>query len=173
MRERTPTMEMSAQIIHRLSVETTFPKKVVEGESFTVNYHITNIGQSPFPGGQLVVNVYWPTMSVFVNDKNSLTVGALQPKESLDIPYENTALASGTGLFTCSSTSHKANDGNPIEACSAKGRTLSSGESIGVARARGQEEISQSQSVQVAAVSLVILVIFQMVDWVIRYFYRF
>lgn len=165
-------MEMSAQITHRLSIETILPKKLVEGESCTIMHRIRNIGTIPFVGGTVVVRMSWPSLGGAMYVNHPLVVSkTLQPQESVDIRMVDTPATSGMTIFTL--VIAQANDANPIEMFLPNGNLVGGGMVIGGGRARGQEEISQIQSVQVTAVSLVILVVFQIVDWAIRYLYRF
>lgn len=52
-------------------------------------------------------------------------------------------------------------------------RKLARDQLFAVNRAKNSEEVSQARSVRIAAYSLIILIIMQIADWFIRYYWKF
>jgi len=76
-------------------------------------------------------------------------------------------------IFTHPEATFKAKDGVPTELYLPDGRQLAWNQLIGAVRARSPEEISQAIAVWVAATSLLVLIMFQIVDWLIRFYWHF
>lgn len=164
---------MSRPASYELSIEVVLPKTVIEGKSFKVSYRIKNVSSTSFPGGLIFVRVFWPVLgpTLFVN--HPIPIGPLEPNEVFELSYEETPAASGMMVFTPTEDTFMSGNRVPIELRLANGNRLMAGVPIGGVRARSPEEVSEARAVRIAAGSLVILMIFQIMDWLIRYLHLF
>lgn len=142
---------MSAQVDYHLSIRVETPKTAIEGEPFKVTYHILNIGENVFPGGQITVRVTFSQLGgisgTFAN--YPIQIESLQPNEEFTFhPKEDvTPLASGYTMFQV--------DINPQGFVQIEGgrvflhledrRPLDQRMIFGSVRARSPEEISQAK----------------------------
>jgi len=164
---------MSTPSSYKLSIEIILPKTLVEGNIFKVTYRVRNISGVLFPGGVVAVLVSWPNIGPSLLVNHPIPIKSLQPDEQLEFSKDEKAATSGMTIFTHPGATFKANDGVPIELYLVDGRKLVPGQLIGGTRARSHEEVSQAQAVWIAALALVALVIFQIIDWLLRYYLHF
>jgi hypothetical protein len=162
---------MSGQQIYKLSIEAVLPDKVVEDKTFTVTYKIKNTGINVFPGGNIAVLVNLPDNVGAVS--HPISVGPLQPNGTMEKSYNDMRAIAGCSTYISADDTFQANNGGTIELYLLDGRRLRKGQLFAFQRARTNEEVSQARSVKVAAYSLVILIIIQVADWFIRYYWRF
>jgi len=162
---------MSTPFTYRLSIEAILPKVIEEGKVFKVTYRVRNISESTFPGGQIFVVLSWLTTSLFVT--HPISIRQLQPNEPFEFSYDEKPATSGLTIVTHPGATFKANNEVPIELYLPDGRKLIGGQVIGGVRARSPEEVSEARAVWVAAGSLVVLIVFQIVDWLIRFYWHF
>jgi len=159
---------MSMQPPYKLTIKTILPKTAIEGEIFKVTYVIMNISKTIFPGGDIYVIVSWPSIGPSMLVTHPIKIKALKPGEQFQLSREEKPATSGMTIFTHPNVPFLARNGVPIELYLEDGRKLVAGQLIGGVRARSHEEISQARAVWIAAVSLVVLLIFQVIDWLIR-----
>jgi hypothetical protein len=163
---------------HKLSIRaTTTPKIATEGEEFSVTYTVKNIGSVPFPGGNLIIQLTWPLSSKIVVNHPVAIAGPLSPSsEKTSTEQKETPLTAGYTMFFVANAN--ANDGKPVEVYLPDGRRLWPPLTPNVARpfhavrARTHEEISQRNAVWIAVISLAIIAVFQVLDWLFRLFWK-
>lgn len=163
---------------YRLCLKISTPKIVTYGEAFEITYTAKNIGNDPFPGGRISVELSWPAYNEKVYQP--VIINHILPPNTENEPTQNSQapLVPGYTWFYI---------GNVIAVDG--GRVLVFGENGGqlwpylevapnqfmkqplhAVRARTKEEISAVRALWIAAVSLVILIIFQLINWVLQYF---
>jgi len=145
----------------------------VTGERYDLKVRIKNIGTAIFPGGNFSLNIFWSNgLLVYWRFK----VGQLQPGKSIEVNYGSTdVLADGPALFYAEAVDL---NGQPIDFYDTKGNLVPT-QPVGNYKGwthiytiipKNAEAIYSLWALEVAAVSLVILVIFQIIDWYIRYY---
>ena len=167
----------------KLSLSISTPKILTEGETFDIVYKAKNIGNTPFPGGKVIVELSWSSLNEKVYQEISIdkplpTNGETEPKKNSQAP-----LTPGYTWFYVANAS--ASDGKAVEVYKNGGillwpyKQVSLGEStvyfrqpLHAVRARTHEEISQQRVLWIAAGSLVLLVVFQIIDWLIRFYLK-
>jgi hypothetical protein len=158
---------------YNLSIGAEFPKKVRESKTFSFRYRIKNLSDEVFPGSYITVEAFWPTLGkeqLIVT--RTFEVKKLEPKEVTYINQEETPATSGLMVFYSPEMGYGANDGRPCFLRKENGDTLKKGELFAVVRAKSDEEVSGSRNLAIAATSLIILIVIQIVDWLVRYYYR-
>lgn len=163
---------------YRLNLSISTPKVVTEGEAFEIGYKIKNIGTTSFPGGRVIVEITWSSLDEKVYQ--GIDIGErLDPGDETE-PTKNSQapLKSGyTWFYVANAT---ASDGRDLQVCKDDGTQLwpyqqvQLGDStvhfrqpLHAVRARTHEEISEHRALWIAAGALILLVLFQIVDWLI------
>jgi len=161
---------------YHLSIRAETPKTVIEGEPFKVTYHIKNIGENIFPGGEIYIRLDFVKLESELHHSIKIT-STLKPNEEFKISIEETPLASGYIIFlpplplaTSSSGDFFIIEGGRVFFYREDGRPIIEGMMFGSVRARSHEEIGQAKEVRYALVALFLIVIFQVVDWILRYY---
>jgi len=145
----------------------------VTGEKYDLKARIKNIGTTTFPGGNFSLDILWSNgLLVFWR----FPVRRLQPGESVKVNYGITdVLADGPALFYAKAIDF---NGQSIDFYDMKGnpiRTQPVGNYQGWIHIysiipKNAEALYELWALEVAAISLVILIIFQIIDWCIRYY---
>lgn len=164
---------------YKLSVSVITPKVVTEGVNFNIVYKVKNIGDTSFPGGQVIVAISWASLDEIVNQPIEITKQLLPNEEMEEKKYSQAPLMSGYTWFHVAFA--KASDNNPVVVFNTGGTQMwpyvqvASGTTIqylkqplAAVRARTQEEVLSQRALYVAAGSLAILVVFQIIDWILR-----
>jgi len=166
---------MSSQATYELSIRTVTPKTVVEGEPFKVTYHIRNIGKNVFPGGTISVSVSWANLGQNPFVIHHISIGALQPGGSFSHSVIETPLATGYTMFIPILAPNQ----NFVQIPRGRillyledGRPLTPSMLCGAVRAKSHEEINEFRAVRIALIALFLVVIFQAIDWILRYYYH-
>jgi hypothetical protein len=170
--------EMPSQI-HKLCIRAEHePRVATEGEDVTVNYFIKNIGNSVFPGGTLTIQILWPSMGKALFIEEPLEISKpIEPNSELRVEARKlTAYTAGYTVFFI--VGAIAFDKAPVQVSMVGGNVCfplsktGSGYSFHVIRAQTHEEISQRNALWIAVGSLVVVAIFQVIDWIFRFFYK-
>jgi hypothetical protein len=166
---------------YRLSLSISTPKVVTEGETFDIIYNMKNIGNTVFPGGRIVVELSWSSL----NEKVYQTINIDKPLplngETGPIRNSQAPLTPGYTWFYVADAI--ASGGGALEVFKNGGtqlwphRQITLGKSVVqfrqplyAVRARTHDEISQWRALWVAAGSLALLVLFQIINWLIQYY---
>lgn len=158
---------------YKLSIAAEFPKKVYESKPLSFRYRIKNLSAEIFPGSYITVEAFWPSLGkeqLVVT--NTLEIKKLEPNEVTYINQEVTPATSGLMVFYSPKMGYRVNDERSCFLYKENGDVLRKGELFAVVRAKSDEEISGSRNLGIAAASLIILIVIQIVDWLIRYFYK-
>lgn len=164
---------------HRLSLNITTPRVVTEGETFDIVYRAKNIGNTTFPGGRIVVELSWSSLNEKVYQVINIDK-QLEPNwETEPIKRSQAPLTPGYTWFYVQDAS--SSDGVGLEVFKNDEtqlwpqRQIPLGQSVvqfrqplHAVRARTHEGISQQRALWVAAGSLALLVVFQIIDWIDR-----
>ena len=154
---------------YKLRIEAEFPHRVVEGKEFKVTYKIKNIDTRTIPKGTIRVHIRWTTIGRDFRDNQDIPIENLQPNDTLVTEAETRAMTAGMTVFSPASDSFSASDGKEIWLYHVNGKRIPKRGVFAFVRARSHEEIFESWALKVSAISLVILIIFQIIDWIIRY----
>jgi len=110
----------------------------------------------------------WPAIGSTMFVGHPLTVEPPSPGEVwTSHEFGETPIVPGYTVFVPANIPFRANDGRAIELYLADAVTLSQNRPIGAIRARSHEEISQKQAVQIAAVSLVVVAVFEIANLIV------
>ena len=152
---------------YKLSVSVITPKVVTEGVNFNIVYKVKNIGDTSFPGGQVIVAISWASLDEIVNQPIEITKQLLPNEEMEEKKYSQAPLMSGYTWFHVAFA--KASDNNPVVVFNTGGTQMwpyvqvASGTTIqyfkqplAAVRARTQEEVLSQRALYVAAGSLAI-----------------
>lgn len=145
----------------------------VTGEKYDLKAKIKNIGTATFPGGNFSLDILWSNgLLVYWRFK----IGQLQPGKSVEANYGSTdVLADGPALFYAKAVDL---NGQPINFYDVKGNPIHI-QPVGNYKGwthiysiipKNAEALYGLWALEVAAISLVILIIFQIIDWCIRYY---
>jgi len=115
------------------------------------------------------IKLSWPSLGGDYLVIKDPSIGPLQPNQSSETDFQETPATAGLTIFTLAHSPINAEDGQHINLFLPDGRRITGNTVIGGVRARSREEIRQSISIWIAAVSLIILVAFQIGDWLFRY----
>jgi hypothetical protein len=165
---------------YKLSLSVVTPKVVIEGVNFNIAYKVKNISNIAFPSGRVTVQISWSSLDQWVNQPIEIEK-SLQPNEEfIETRYSQEPLMSGYTWFHV--VGADASDGNAVIVNNLGGAQMwpylqiASGQffkqPLHAVRARTHEEIFNQQALMVAVGSLVVLVAFQIVDWVLRIYYH-
>ena len=97
---------------YKLSVSVITPKVVTEGVNFNIVYKVKNIGDTSFPGGQVIVAISWASLDEIVNQPIEITKQLLPNEEMEEKKYSQAPLMSGYTWFHVAFA--KASDNNPV-----------------------------------------------------------
>jgi hypothetical protein len=162
---------------HRLSLGAKHtPSGATEGEEFVVRYSVQNIGDEAFPGGHLTILLSWPSQSQPHGITDILDISqSLSPGSQFSSERKRyTALLSGYTVFQVINAT--ATDEKPVEIYFADGHQLwpsphaTHTQIFHAVRVRSHEEINQRKAVRIVLYSLVIIAVFQVAEWLLRYF---
>lgn len=169
-----------ADQIHMLRIRAEHkPRVATEGEEFIVNYFAKNIGAKSFPGGTITVRVSWPSLGQNVIDTDVLEIDKpIAPNVELFCGSRKyTPMTSGYSLFNIIHAT--AYDQSPVSVYDSSGERClpPEGGERGIpvvysVRAQTHEEISQRKAIWIAVGSLIVIAIFQVIDWALRFFYK-
>jgi hypothetical protein len=178
---KTVTGNQMALGSHRLCLTVETPKIVTEGENFHIVYKISNRGSAPYPGGVVNVEISWNGVDAkvyqpIVIDKR------LEPNEEFkEKKYSQTPLIAGYTWFHVYQAS--SSDGlsvivvNPTDAQIFPYQTLQVSptaityfrQPAHAVRARTHEEFYTYWGLWAAVGSLVVIAIFQAINWLIQF----
>lgn len=162
---------------HRLSLRAKHtPSLATEGEEFVVRYSVQNIGDEAFPGGNLTILLSWPSMSQPLGITDVLDISqSLSPGSEFSSERKRyTSLLSGYTFFQVINAT--ATDEKPVEIYFSDGHRLwppphsTHTQIFHAVRVRSHEEMSQKKTVRIILYSLVIIAVFQVAEWLLRYF---
>jgi hypothetical protein len=162
---------------HKLSIRAITPKLATEGEEFAVTYVVKNIGSTIFHGGNLLIQLTWPSIpGTIVTDPITIYSSIFSGSEFSSLEQKHTPLTAGYTFFTVNNAT--AIDGEPVEVFLPDGHRLwptllpNANQLFHAVRARSHEEISQRNTVWIAIISLAIIAVFQVLDWLFRFLWK-
>ena len=156
-------------------------KTAKEGEAFGISCKIRNIGNMPFPGGKITVELSWQSLNEKVykelDIKNSLTPNEETPL----INHSQEPLSTGFTWFYVAGTSSF--DGNPVEvfknggtllwpysSATVDGKIVQFRQTLHAIRTRTIDQINQQNALIATTLSLIAVVALQIADWILRYY---
>lgn len=154
-------MAQDARFTLKIKVE--HPRRVYEGDSFRVRYVLKNIGQEIFPGGAIDLRLsymeysgfsvihYWPLESISINEEKILEPEAIRAVAGINAFI----------FLRCVSIGNVQN----VLVVGINGRPLTSGSLYGMLTVKSDEERRSIRNMKITAISLFVLVIFQIFDW--------
>ncbi len=160
---------------HKLSIRIIKPQITTEGEEFSFTYMVKNIGDTIFPGGTITVEIKWPAIDERVFQPVEIN-GPLSP-DSQSPPIKRSQAPMTAGYTTFYIHQAMATDNNPVQVFNSGGGQLWPHQGnfriiLDAVRARTHEEISQKRAVWLAAISLAILVFFEVFSLLLRIFFK-
>jgi hypothetical protein len=168
---------MATVTTHRLSVKVKAPKDAIEGEETKYSYLVKNIGSTTFDG-TIQIMLSWNAYSQ--NVYQPLNIQNLAPNTVTSIKYSQAPLMSGYTWFTV--VGALATNGNPVEVFNEAGNNrLFPFQQVGnqqliqplyAMRAKSNEEKFTQNALIVAAISLAVVAVFQVLDWAFRFFFH-
>ena len=169
---------MASATTHALNVGVKAPKVAVEGKNTKFTYVVKNIGSTVFDG-TIQIMLSWNAYNQ--NVYQPLNIRNLAPNSEISLEYSQAPLMSGYTWFTV--VGALATNGNPVEVFNEGGNNrLFPFQQIGnqpliqplyAMRAKSNEERISQNALIVAAVSLAVVAVFQVIDWALRLFYHF
>lgn len=169
---------------HRLRLTVTTPKVVTEGVTFNIGYKVKNIGNAVFPGGLVIVEISWASLEPKVYQPIVINRQLSPDEEFEENRYSQAPLVAGYTWFHV----YQAVDSNGaiVEVYNATGAQLYPYRQLNVSpssvtyfkqpayavRARTHEEVFSQRALWVAAGSLAAVAALQIVDWVIRFYFK-
>ena len=165
---------------YRLNLTISTPKVVTEGEEFEIIYKIKNTGTNLFPGGRVVVEITWSSLSEKVYQSIDINEPLSPGEETEPTEYSQAPLSSGyTWFYVANATASDRRavqvykDGGvqlwPLQQVQLGDSTAHLRRPLHAVRARTHEEITEHRALWVAAGALVLLVLFEIIDWLFRY----
>jgi hypothetical protein len=148
----------------------------VTGDKYDLKAKIRNIGTNDFPGGEFLVHILWsngPTVYW------GFQVRPLEPNDDEQVNYGPTdVLSDGSALFYVRGADV---NGEKIGFHNSEGnlrRTNPWGDYQGWTHLytiipKNPDSLYQLWALEMAVVALVILIVFQILDWCIRYYWHF
>jgi len=150
---------------YELLLEPISLSSVIVDERFTIKYKVTNRLQIPFPGGEIPLIMNWANLGPSYLVPHTLLLDPLGPGESVMKEVPENSLVDGMIRVLRVDRVCKATDGKSIRVFHSDGRTIEGGEFIHAIRIKSKEEVSQNLANWLAFFALVILIIFQIIDW--------
>ena len=145
---------MAFEESYRLQVSMTIPEIVEIDEEYETTYHIKNINEINFPGGQVVIVMYWPSLGTFLGVSHVMDVKALAPLQIQDFPFHDKPASSGMTMYRPHGFFF-ANDGIPIKLFFPDGVEISEYKILGSFRVKSKEETLQEELIQVLERSII------------------
>lgn len=155
----------------RISIRAITPKLVTEGEASEVTYRIKNIGNVSLDHAIIYPVLSWGPPEV---TQDPLAIGSLQPNDEVSFTTKFTPLRSGYTFFSVGGAYVRV-----PEKADRIIKSFISGENLvfdgdrsfvfHAVRARSHEEIGERKSVKAAIIALVVVAIFQALEWISRY----
>lgn len=138
----------------------------VTGEKYDLKAKIKNIGTSPFPGGDLSLNILWSNGPRVLWE---FPIQRLKPGDNVEVSYGTTdVLSDGPALFYANGTDSNKKSINFYNVRGNSLHTQPAGTHLYTIIPKNSEALYGLWALEVAVVALVILIIFQIVDWCIR-----
>jgi hypothetical protein len=160
---------------YTLSIEAITPKEVKYRELIPIKYVVKNIGNTTFPGGMIIVQINFAGISSVVTQVIDINQSIAAGGEFTN-KQEQTALSIGYVSFTVVAVASRGTtQPRNIEIYLPDGRRLyppqmqTAAQLFHAVPAVSQEEISEKRGVWIAAISLLILIGFQILDWIFQY----
>jgi len=143
-------------------------KSFLEGGEYGVSFIITNLGSKPFPGGQMILKVEWPTNQAVTF---GFSIPQILPGESfVEDEIGTNVLSKGYGLFFWKSAS--SSDGKPVRLFRNRQSPIpvDKRSSFHAIFGKGPEEIYELWGMLIAAFSLFIIALEKIsasLEWVL------
>ena len=158
---------------HKLRVKAITPELGIVGKQFTITYTIQNIGDTLFPGGCISIQLGWPSLTIGVVHTIDISKPLSPGDEFRSTEYKELPLASGYTTFTVATV--VSTDALPVEVYSADNRRAwppyvpNAVQLFHATRIKCREEVIERIGIWIGATSLLILVVFQILDWIFRF----
>jgi hypothetical protein len=166
---------MGSKEVYELEIKVDAPKKVVVDEKYEIVYTIKNQSKEPFPGGSIIIEMRWASIGQALVNSHLIRIEKLAPDEFFEPPpYEQ--IDEVSGMTYLSRPEHpqkgyfKADDGKLITLFLPNGNEIPPGQVIHTLRVKSVEEVSQVRANWIAAGSLIILIIIELVKWMFGIF---
>lgn len=166
---------MKSQDFHNLEIYVDAPKKAIIDEQYHIKYTIKNLSNVPFPGAKISIAMFWTAIGNFLVNDHPMHIKELKPGEETDFDFDQLPEVSGMTVLLRPDIPEKpflAKDLKPIKLFFPNGNEIQQGQVIHSVRVKSLEEISEAKNTKIAAVSLVLLVIFAILDLILRIFYN-
>ena len=163
---------MKSQDFHYLEITVDAPKKAIIDEQYHVKYTIKNLNKVLFPGGKIIIAMFWSAIGNFLVNNHPMSIKELKPEEKISFDFDQVPEISGMTVLLRPDIPEKpflAKDLKPIKLFLPNGNEIPHGQVIHSIRVKSMEEISQVKNTKIAAWALVLLVLFQIIDWILRY----
>ena len=152
------------------------PEVATEGEKVSVKFFVRNTGETTFPGGEITMRFFPAVLGDSAYVKETLVIDdSIEPNTDTPIGGGDVIpMASGYTLFIIENA--RAKDGIPVQVFESNKqqcfpRRGSKAQVFHSVRAQTHEEISQRQAVWLAIIALFLVIVFQGIDWAIRFFF--
>jgi hypothetical protein len=169
--------------LHKLSLTIKAPKTAKEGKNFEFTFKVKNIGDKPFLGGTIVIQLYWKDLPEKVNKVLKIENPLKPLQETPQIRHSQEPLSNGFTWFIVGNAI--ASDKSPVQvfknetdlvfpyptAVSANGQVAVSQPILHAIRTRTIDQIYQLYALIATTVSLSSVVILQIIDWILRYYF--
>jgi len=148
-------------------------------EISTIEFQVKNLGKDTFPGKEITIGVHrsnFPGLRV----GSPIIIPELEPKTKKKVSIVERPLVAGaivfTILFPLTNEGKVRNyevNGIPIRFYLDDGRELAHAQAIHAVRVKSQEEAHALSANIIATGALILLVLFQMLDWIINYYMKY
>ena len=162
--------------IYKLSIRAeNEPKVATEGKSFTIKFFAKNIGDISFPGGNVWIYMRYSSLGnlIFYNEPIEIS-SPIEPNSELQFgSVMPTALAAGYALFHVQNAS--TSDKGQMQFFTCEGKQcfpphIGSGYFFHTVRIQTHEEIMQRWEIRIAFISLLIVAVSELANWIIKLF---
>ena len=163
---------------HKLSLTIKSQKTATEGKNFDFTFKVKNIGDRPFLGGTITIQLSWKDLPEEVYKVINIA-NTLEPnEESSKIKYSQEPLSTGfTWFYVVGAVS---SDGNPVQVFKDNADLMFPHPMehgivlhpvLHAIRTRTIDQIHQLYALIATAVSLSSVVALQIIDWILRYYF--
>ena len=164
---------MSYEGNYQLEILVNSPKKVVEEDVYKINYTIKNLSETTFPGGTINIEMYWASIGSFMLNNHVMDVKELAPGETDEKSFDQKAQISGLTVLKRPQKDfllpHENGDQGAIALKLPNGNVIPYNQIIHSIKVQRNEEITEQRNLTITAVSLVLLIFMQILDWILQY----
>ena len=154
---------------YELEIRIEASKRVVVDDLYTITYTIKNRGDASFPGGNILIEMRWSSVSSELVNNHPMEIGELAPGATTQFSFNQRDEVSGMTYLSRPVRSlgdlYKGKDGIPIRLFLPNGNEVPERQVIHSTRVRSREEVSQSRANWIAAISLIALIVIELAKW--------